>query len=420
MEGIVITLSTNLLRTFIIRRFMSVYFQTNIEHKNREKIVYFIFLFLTSIIHHVFHFPPANIITNLLLIYLITLIYEGSQKKKVFITFLIYGINMVCDIIAVYSCSNYIVGKTQNEMTVYITVFLIAVCEFIVEKFLVKNRETDFIPLHWSILIAIPIISILLLLILIMNNLNNRMLLVSIGTGVLFINLLIFYLYDVLVSAYMKLEETAIFERQLASYSNQLNVMMQSEEKMIALRHDMKHHLNELSIMANRNEDVEVIDYIQNMRSYFEIPYCYTSTGNKDVDSLINYMLNKAKSILERVDYEINVPKELEISSFDLNIIIGNLLENAIDAAKDSKEKWMEVSLNYEQGMLFIRIRNSFNNVVQRQGDTYITTKKKIAGHGIGLQNVKKVVDSYKGEMKIVDTDNIFDVKIILYTLLLK
>ena len=62
MEGIVITLSTNLLRTFIIRRFMSVYFQTNIEHKNREKIVYFIFLFLTSIIHHVFHFPPANII----------------------------------------------------------------------------------------------------------------------------------------------------------------------------------------------------------------------------------------------------------------------------------------------------------------------------------------------------------------------
>ncbi len=43
MEGIVITLSTNLLRTFIIRRFMAVFFQINIEHKNREKVVYFIF-----------------------------------------------------------------------------------------------------------------------------------------------------------------------------------------------------------------------------------------------------------------------------------------------------------------------------------------------------------------------------------------
>lgn len=420
MEGIVITFSTNLFRTFIIRRFISVYFQTDIENKNRERIVYFLFFFFTSVVYLMFRFPPANIITNLLLIYLITLIYRGKQKKKILITFLIYGINMMCDIMAVYSCNNYIVGETQNEMTVYITVFLIAICEFIIEKFLVKNRGTDFIPLHWGILIAIPIISIILLLILIMNNLNNRIVLVSISTGVLFINLLIFYLYDVLVSAYVKLEETAIFERQLASYSNQLNVMMQSEEKMIALRHDMKHHLNELSIMANQNEDREVMHYIQNMYTYFSNPNEYINSGNKEVDSLINYMLNKAERILERVDYEINVPKELEISSFDLNIIIGNLLENAIDAAKDSIEKWMEVSLNYEQGILFIRIRNSFDNAVQRQGDTYLTTKKKAAEHGIGLQNVKKVVDSYKGEMQILDNNNIFDVKIILYTLLLK
>lgn len=149
MEGIVITLSTNLFRTFIIRKFMSVYFQINIEDEYKEKIAYSMFLFFTSIVYLIFHFPPANIITNLALIYLITLIYEGSQKKKVLITFLIYGINMICDIIAVYSCSNYIVGKNQNELTVYITVFLIAVCEFIVEKFLVKNRKTDIIPLHW-------------------------------------------------------------------------------------------------------------------------------------------------------------------------------------------------------------------------------------------------------------------------------
>ena len=118
--------------------------------------------------------------TNLLLIYLITQIYEGKQKKKILVTFLIYGINMICDIIAVYSCNDYMIGKNQNEMTVYITVFLIAVCEFFIEKFLVKNRKADFIPPYLSILIAIPIISIVLLLIMIMNNLNHRILLVSV------------------------------------------------------------------------------------------------------------------------------------------------------------------------------------------------------------------------------------------------
>lgn len=417
MEGIVIILSANLFRTFIIRRFMSIYFQIDIENKKKESIIYFLFFAFTSAVHLIFHFPPANIITNLLMLYIITLLYEGRQQKRILITFLIYGINMICDVIAVYSCNDYIVGGNQNELTEYIAIFLIAVCEFIIEKYLAKNKKTDHIPLHWGILIAIPMISIVLLFVLTMNNLNNRMILVSTSTGILLINLLIFYLYDALAGAYVKLEKGAIFERQLAIYSNQLNVMMQSEEKMTALRHDMKHHLNELSIIAARNQDREVINYIQDMYTYFGNPHEYIKSGNNEVDSLMNYMLNKAERVLEKVEYEVNVPKELEIRLFDLTIIIGNLLENAIDAAKDSKEKWMEVSVNFEQGMLFIRIRNSYGNAVQKQGDIYITTKKKTQEHGIGLQNVRKVVDNYKGEMQISDQNNIFDVKIILYTL---
>lgn len=417
MEGIVIILSANLFRTFIIRRFMSVYFQIDIENKKKESIVYFLFFAFTSAMHLIFHSPPANIITNLLMLYIITLLYEGRQQKKLLITFLIYGINMVCDVIAIYSYNDYIVGGEQNELTEYITVFLIAVCEFIIEKYLAKNKKTDYIPLHWSILIAIPMISIVLLFVLAMNNLNKRMILVSTSTGILLINLLIFYLYDALAGAYVKLEKGAIFERQLAIYSNQLNVMMQSEEKMTALRHDMKHHLNELSIIAARNQDREVINYIQDMYTYFGNPHEYIKSGNNEVDSLMNYMLNKAENVLEKVEYEVNVPKELEIRLFDLTIVIGNLLENAIDAAKDSQEKWMEVSVNFEQGMLFIRIRNSYDNAVQKQGDIYITTKKKTQEHGIGLQNVRKVVDNYKGEMQISDQNNIFDVKLILYML---
>lgn len=420
MIGIIITLSTNLFITFVIRKFMILFFNAEIENKKKEKMYYFLFFFLTSSVYLLFHFPPANIITNLLCIYLITQIYTGGQKKKLLVTFLIYGINMFCDIISVYSYNNYIVGKHQNEITAYITVFLISICEFIIEKFLVKNRKTDFIPPCWIILVLIPVISIILLLFLIMNNLNNRIILISISTGILFINLLVFYLYDVLVGTYLKLEESAIFERQTASYSNQLNVMMQSEEKVRALRHDLKHHFNELLILANRNNDRDVADYIQSMYAFLNNPCEYISSGNKEIDSLINYMLGKAESVLEKVDYDINVPEDIEINSFDFNIIVGNLLENAIEAAQHSEKKWLEVFLSYEQRILFIRIRNSYNSEIKKQGNTYITTKKEIQEHGIGLQNVKKVVDSYKGDIQILDDNNIFDVKIILYTLLMK
>lgn len=420
MIEIITTLSTNLFRTYIIKRFMSIFFRTNIENKKQEGAVYFLFFSLTALVYLLFHFPPANIITNLMFIFLITQLYDGRQHKKILVTFLIYGINMFCDVIVVYSNSNYTVGKETNEMQVYITVFLIGICEFVIERFLVKNRKEDSIPPYWGTLIAIPIISIILLLILIMNNLNSRIILVSVSVGILFINLLIFYLYDVLVGAYLKLQESTLFERQIAGYSNQLNVMMQSEEKVRALRHDMKHHLNELSILANRNNDDETIKYIQNMSMYLDNRYEYISSGNREVDSLINYMLAQAESTLDKVDYEINVPKDLEIRSFDLNVIIGNLLENAIDAAIDSSKRWMDVSLSYERGMLFIRVRNSYDNAVWKQGNNYITRKKDVQQHGIGIQNVKKVVDSYKGDMQISDEDHIFDVKIILYTLLMK
>lgn len=132
----------------------------------------------------------------------------------------------------------------------------------------------------------------------------------------------------------------------------------------------------------------------------------------------MNYMLNRAKTVLNHVNYEINIPKELAIRSFDLNVIVGNLLENAIESAEQSKERWLELFLNYERGMLFIRVRNSYDNAIKRKGEIYITTKKEKRIHGIGLQNVKNVVDTYKGDMQISDKDNIFDVKIILYALL--
>lgn len=420
MIEIITTLCTNLFRTFIIKRFMSIFFQTDIEEKKKEKLVYFLFFLMTALVYLLFHFPPANIVTNLLLIYLVTQLYDSGQKKKILVSLLVYGINMFCDILSMYSCNNYIIGKEHKEVVAYITVFLIGICEFVIERFLVKKRKENSIPPYWSILITIPIISIILLLILIMNNLNNRIILVSVSAGILFINLLIFYLYDVLAGAYLKLQESSLFERQIASYSNQLNIMMHSEEKVRALRHDMKHHLNELSILANRHNDEETINYIKDMSMHLNNPNEYSSSGNKEVDSLMNYMLNKAEHILGKVHYEINVPKELEIRPFDLNVIIGNLLENAIDAAQGSQKKWLDVSLSYEQGMFFIRIRNSYDNAVQKQGDTYVTTKKETKEHGIGLQSVKKVVDSYKGEMQIVDDDNIFDVKIFLYTLFMK
>lgn len=409
-------LGTNLFRTFILKKFMAVFFLEEVENVRKERTVYLLFFIATTAVYLAFHFPPANILTNILMIYGITQLYEGNQKKKILVTMLIYGINMICDVFAVYTFSDYIVGGDYNEIAAYVTVLLISICEFIIERYAVKKRYVSFIPPYWDVLICIPAVSIILLFILLMSNLNNQFVLVSVSAGILLINMLIFYLYNALMDAYLRLEDKNLLERQAASYANQLDVLMQSEEKIRALRHDMKHHLNELAIMAARKENREIADYIESMQGFMTNTKEYLSSGNKEVDSILNYMLSKAEHAGVNTEYKVNLPREIGVQVFDLNVIFGNLLENAILAAEQSEDRWVSLFVRYEKGMLFMEIKNSYSHHLNKKGKQYFTTKRDAGEHGIGLQNVRMAVNKYHGNMEISDEESVFAVRIMMYT----
>ena len=261
----------------------------------------------------------------------------------------------------------------------------------------------------------IPVISLFILHSMIYFHLKNRIIVIIVSAGILLINLLIFYLYDALIETYERLQESMFFERQVASYSHQLGVMMKGEEKMSLLRHDMRHHLNELCAMARQNRGTEIEEYISHMKLFIENDREYCRSGNKEVDSLFNYLLNGAQDVLNEVSYQINIPKELGIKPFDLNAILGNLLENAIHAAQSSEEKWLNVEAGYHKGMLFICVQNSYQGKLEKDGSGFLSTKADKENHGIGLRSVKRVVDTYQGTMEIEHSENIFKVKIMLY-----
>lgn len=90
-------------------------------------------------------------------------------------------------------------------------------------------------------------------------------------------------------------------------------------------------------------------------------------------------------------------------------VILGNLLENAIEAAEQTKEKWLLVDIRFRQGILRIDIENSFSGTL-KEG-----RKIEKDNHGIGLGNVKKIVEKYEGSVEICPQNTTFDVKLILY-----
>lgn len=416
MLDIITAIITNLFRTFITKRFIGMFFAQNMVDKKREYICYGLFYVLTTSIYLLFHYPPANVATNIILMFFIACLYEGEIKKKILITLLIYGINMFCDIFAMYSFSNYnyINGDEYNMIVAYVTVLLIALCEFVIEHSMVKREKENFAPPYWGMILLVPVVSIAVLLLLVMSNLNNRVAVVSVSVGILLINLLIFWLYNALMDTYKKLEENAFYEMQIESYANQLAVLKQSEEKVNALRHDLKHHLAELYALSKSSTNLELVTYIEDMQKFIVNDAEYVRSGNKEIDSILNYMLSKAHRILDKVEYKINIPKEIVLKPFDITVLFGNLLENAIEAAqKCREEKWIFISLQYEKGIMFIHIKNSYSEI-SKSGNVYLTTKKE-KGHGIGLQNVQRIVSAYHGTIEISDVDMVFDVKIMVY-----
>lgn len=416
MFDVITAITTNLFRTYTTKRFMCVFFEQGSVSKKRENMTYGLFYLLTTMVYLLFHYPPINIAVNILMMYIIACMYEGERKKKIVITLLIYGINMICDVLAMYSFSSYTYksGEDYNLVVGYITVLLIALCEFFIERAMKNHEKENYTPPQWKMILFVPTISIAVLLILIMSNLNNRTALVAASAGILVINLMIFYLYNAIIDAYRKLEENAAYEIQIASYANQLEVLGQTEETVNALRHDMKHHLAELYAMSKESANTEIVAYISDMQEFMVNDSEYVRSGNKEIDSIFNYMLGKANKLLDRVEYKMNIPSTMNIKPFDITVLFGNLMENAIDAAvKSENEKWVYVSLQYEKGMLFIEIKNSYLKI-NNNGGEYLSTKIG-KGHGIGLRNVKQIVSSYQGTMEITDSGNVFDVKILLY-----
>lgn len=412
MIDIIICVSTNLFRVYLIRRFMQIFFGCREEGKVKQVLAYGGFFLINTVTYLTFHLVWVNIICNLAGISLIVLLYTKSIKMNLFVTCSIYLINIGCDTISVLPFIEYRDGESFTQIYVVISVFLIFICELFTEKIINERKHTE--NVQNFTLILVPLCSVAMLCLLIYTKGNAGFGLVIISVGLLMANFLIFYLYNMLSSTLSQKYENDVLRQKIQNYSNQINIMLQGEEKVKALRHDMKHHMSELKLMAMKNENKAIQKYIDDMEEFIENPNEIVSSGNVEIDSVLNYMLQRAKKELRSVNVKIQIPAAVS-HFFDLNVILGNLLENAIEAAMQTEEKQLDVSIKLKQGVMWIKIENSFHGSLKKGQHGLLTTKEKKEQHGIGLSNVRKIVEKYNGIMEICPHDNLFCVKLILY-----
>lgn len=347
MERVILGVIANVLRTYAIYRFIGLFYFSKTENKWIKSGVYVLFVILTSGGYYLLNNQYVNIFTNLVGLVLIVSTYQGSIKKNVLSIISIYSVNVVIESLVFSIIKTN--GKTSdilesvNECIVSIGILLFVV---VLEKTrAIKKKEFQIRSSLWSWLISVPVISIVIILLMLNSTgLGERNIEIEIA-GILVINLAIFYLYGAVQDYYRQKIEKEEFFNRMEIYANQLDIMKNSYQKIKELRHDMRHHLGELKYLANTNEKKQLLAYIEDMERHMINTEEYVSSGNKEIDGTLNYLLQTAKKKLKEVDVSVSIPENLEIHNYLFNVILGNLLENAIAAAVKTERKYLKIHI---------------------------------------------------------------------------
>ena len=205
---------------------------------------------------------------------------------------------------------------------------------------------------------------------------------------------------------------------QLEAYDRQADEKRGKEREFRKMKHDMKNNMIYLQELLNSDPE-KAKEYLEEyIGEAFSGKNEFAKSGNLAIDAILNYKYVNAAEKGIRMESEIKIPDALPYKSSDLCIVLGNLLDNAIEATEkleDEEEKQIFIKLIYQKKRLLIEIRNPYRGSLKkgRSGD-YLSGKKDQENHGIGLKSVRKVVEKYDGTLDIHTENQQFQITIIL------
>ena len=123
----------------------------------------------------------------------------------------------------------------------------------------------------------------------------------------------------------------------------------------------------------------------------------------------------REKSLELGIDISFAVPEQIAISDTDFSILLGNLLENAIEACQrmESGNKMISVIGVCNEKCMKFKIKNTFSGHIQKRGQSFYSSKRNNEP-GIGIRSVQSVVEKYGGIIDISNTETFFNVAVII------
>lgn len=409
--NVISELIVNILRVLLIKKMMETFLPVNDTEEKKSQAGFLLYYLLTTAIYSIFGVSVLYEVCNCLGIAGLTLFYQGAWKKRLWVSLVIFSIDMACSLTVYFAFGQEFAIHTRAIQTLLLLISVTVISRISCPE---DSKELALDKRQTCILIVIPATSVFILCVLLYGRSEGAEApLICVST--LIINMCVFYLYHMMAETCKNVRENDIYRQQTYAYQNQLDVIMESQSRIRALKHDMKNHMLALQMLLQKRDWEEADRYLGSMQDFMTNPSEYLSTGNDTVDSLLNYKLQRANDVLKTVEAKINIPEKLILHSFDLNVVLGNLLDNAIEAACRTEEKELKIAIKLDKGVLFINIRNSCQGVADGKAKHLETTKEDAPNHGIGLSNVRRIIEKYHGDMDMICENGKLEADIIMY-----
>lgn len=358
--------------------------------------------------------------------FLCLLLFDTSIPQSIFNTLVLTTTMFITELCIVYGStllfSISFTEHTVNDVALWIqsicSKLLYFIVTYIIAKFSTEESRKQISIYKESLLFLLPLASIVLLhgivLITMMVEAPKGIYAIFIVSTILLMysNIIVFWVHESMIKTQKENTEFRL-QKQKAEIDTEYYSLLQNQyENSNILIHDIKRHLLSVKELASQNDCESINKYIDDLYNEYEIKYLRKYSNHKLINAIVNRYMAMCKEL--NIDFYCDI-RDINftfITDANLTSILDNLLENAVEAAKNSNKKVIELSIKeFNTNFVVIHLENSSSAPPKKSGSELITTKRDKDVHGYGIRSIRRIAKDHNGSV-----DYSFDDKSMMFT----
>ena len=411
------------------------------RYKKHIKIVFFAITLTETILTCICNFSQLSSITTQLLLlggdfFLIFVLFQDKLPKKIFTVTLPSCISILADKLTLF-IGSFLFPTTlktfyfYGNLRFYSTIMYLIICLLSSLLFIRLTKSDIYLtaPLCFATycIIILGIICSNLFLDIIAETEQDSIphgtmvRFQFISAGFIMIFLFLIFLIQQIGNTYENNLKLEMKLHQEQVNQTQLELSMQSMQNIQSWKHDYKNHMVTMTALAKEESYTELRDYLKKLQESLPEYFTSISSGNTAIDAIVTNKLQLAKQAGIQFTYSIMLAGICPLSDIEITAILGNLLDNSLEACRKILKQPHELSPNIHlsikpfRDMLQIQITNSSDGNYKIAKDNVLQSTKKDSNlHGYGIRHVQEIVKEANGIIKFWPEQKHFKVNILL------